>query len=366
MSQDRAAIADELMNANACCLDFGFSRRLRTLLQSKGLGPLDPVVLGSIMQWCWAIPVSIAGVEFRHARNRRRATESTSWTQFCATYVNEELRLRTKAALVLKVFDDSTFTSVHVTSHTYPFLLLLWLLGNTHASVLQQAQRSAVNTRRHCLHITSHHVAYLRAVIRHSHSSEDHGQRWFQGVGSCFFFFNQGRCRTPPPGSSTHGFARIRNKPNKHASNAASLIMYVMNCFRQAARDSAVALAKRVGWPQQRSAIVPSDGFAWPAGVPKRCMSVFELHRADFCHDAKASGRVVLLASKSTHQDIKQAFRQLPQERIDHYAARSSFIRLQVGEVRRQRRSHRRAHRRQPLTDRVAFVRLGFHVPQDG
>ena len=77
------------MGMPECCLPAGFARRLRGAL------PCPEVLLG--VEWCsallqtaYAIRLGNAGIELRHAWNRRHATSSTGLPSFVSDYINYE------------------------------------------------------------------------------------------------------------------------------------------------------------------------------------------------------------------------------------------------------------------------------------
>ena len=90
--------ARNFMEAHDMCLQKGMPRLFREKLFREKLFILDGKVRATLQTLAWKVPVSIADVEFKHKRNRTRASEGLSWSQFSAGYVNEELRLRSTAA----------------------------------------------------------------------------------------------------------------------------------------------------------------------------------------------------------------------------------------------------------------------------
>lgn len=94
---ERQAVSDEFMAARDSQLDKAFSVPFRERLKLSGESLMSPPTQRKLVEIARRCPMTIAPIEFRHARNRRRATFASSWAQFAATYVNEESRLRGKA-----------------------------------------------------------------------------------------------------------------------------------------------------------------------------------------------------------------------------------------------------------------------------
>ena len=104
-SFEREAVAVRFTSVPACCLDAHFARVLR---EEHGLR--DPSFVSDTRwqiffeKWSAEIPVSVADIEFTHARNKRRAghgcSGSTSWRTFSATHFLGEARLNHDAKLL--------------------------------------------------------------------------------------------------------------------------------------------------------------------------------------------------------------------------------------------------------------------------
>lgn len=88
---DKRSIASQFVATKACCLPFGFARRL----QSR-IGGIHDLLSQDFQAAMWglarAVQMTVAGIENRHARSRRRRTPDTAWHNFVVRYVNEEAK----------------------------------------------------------------------------------------------------------------------------------------------------------------------------------------------------------------------------------------------------------------------------------
>ncbi len=93
---ERQAVAKEFWDTPRCCLDGGFSRRLKESLH-EWQELLRPQWMSALLAWASTVRCTMAHIEFKHAKNRRRAHPQMSWEQFTALYVTGEA----KASLIL-------------------------------------------------------------------------------------------------------------------------------------------------------------------------------------------------------------------------------------------------------------------------
>ena len=99
--EDRDATWQKFMHADECCIDPHFGRRLRKRLVSLGHTDADSQeVRALIYAWASQVKLTSAGIESRHARNRRNNT-STDGTMgmsaFNARYITREARTLQRA-----------------------------------------------------------------------------------------------------------------------------------------------------------------------------------------------------------------------------------------------------------------------------
>jgi hypothetical protein len=74
------------------CLDQFFGRRLRQKF-SAWQQLFDSAWQVLLLEWARNVRISIAGVEFKHARNKRMAWKQMAWQHFSALFVNQEASL---------------------------------------------------------------------------------------------------------------------------------------------------------------------------------------------------------------------------------------------------------------------------------
>jgi hypothetical protein len=89
---DKRRLAHEFFYAPDEQLGATFGLRLRGQLESSAELLQEPCQ-AFLKAWSWEVSLSIAPVEFRHGRNRRRCHRTTTWPSFVANYVNEEAAL---------------------------------------------------------------------------------------------------------------------------------------------------------------------------------------------------------------------------------------------------------------------------------
>ena len=117
----KTTVATEFMSAKACCLPFGFARRLQARIGSVG-GLLSPGFKAAMWGLGRVVQMTVAGIENRHARSRRRRTPDTAWHNFVVRYINEEAKtlqvmreirqLHERAQVQHKVLDQANFETL--------------------------------------------------------------------------------------------------------------------------------------------------------------------------------------------------------------------------------------------------------------
>lgn len=88
---EKNSIASQFVAAKACCLPFGFARRVHGRIRG-----VDDLLSEGFQATMWGlgrvVQMTVAGIEHRHARSRRRRTPDTAWHNFVVRYVNEEAK----------------------------------------------------------------------------------------------------------------------------------------------------------------------------------------------------------------------------------------------------------------------------------
>ena len=126
---DKEDLALQFMQTPACCLPAGFARRLR-LSTSSHLALLQPAFAKAMLAVARLVLMTIAGIENRHARSRRRRTEDTAFANFVSRYINEEastlkmMRERRSQSNCVTgcAAPSSSSASVGQDAHSTPFL----------------------------------------------------------------------------------------------------------------------------------------------------------------------------------------------------------------------------------------------------
>ena len=96
----KRALCEEFLGVRRCCIT-GLARQLRDLLDSA------ETMLSEDWQATWAVlaryvTMTIAEIENRHSRNRRRCSDKSEWSLFVANFTNQEAGVEHSASYCSK------------------------------------------------------------------------------------------------------------------------------------------------------------------------------------------------------------------------------------------------------------------------